>query len=393
MSRYLPYSPEQAELLPASVRDVLGGDHLCFFVHSVVERLDLSRFHQSYGEQGGQLYHPSLMLKVWLYAYALGVTSSRRLEQRIVEDLAFRYLGGGARPDYWALNDFRRRHRLAINDCFTQVLELAGRMGMRQLGTVAVDATRIKASASPDKMVMIKRQQRAKLRRKVRSWQQACEADDNNEGAGTPLGVSAETLAAAPMPAQLEPLDKPEKRSRTDADARFLRARRGFVLGYSAQIAVSDDHLIVAQRVIQKGNDNASLVPMVDLVQSTCGKLPPRVVADSGFYTNQNVDMLEQRGVEAYVPDSFLARELNLGQPAAEPPHPHPRLSLMRHRMRSPQGRQMYARRKGLVEPVFGIIKEQRGMKSFRMRGLEKVGIEMTLAATAHNLTRMYRSC
>jgi transposase len=86
MSRYLPYCPDQAELLPPSVRDVLGSDHLCFFVHRVVERLDLSRFHASYGAEGGQLYHPTMMLKVWLYAYALGVTSSRRLEQRIRED-------------------------------------------------------------------------------------------------------------------------------------------------------------------------------------------------------------------------------------------------------------------------------------------------------------------
>jgi hypothetical protein len=170
------------------------------------------------------------MLKVWLYAYALGVTSSRRLEQRIREDLAFRYLAGGAGPDYWALNAFRRRHPVAINDGFTQVLhpsdkdlslgtpvlELARQMGMRQLGTVAVDATRIKASASPDKIVLEKREQRARLRLKVRHWQKACDADDPNEGAGTQLGVAAETLAQTPMPARLEPLDKPGKRSTTD---------------------------------------------------------------------------------------------------------------------------------------------------------------------------------
>src|SRR5438105_10979474 len=146
MSRYLPYSPDQAELLPASVRDVLVVDHLCFFVHGVVERLDLRRFHASYGDEGGQLYHPSLMLKVWLYAYALGVTSSRRLEQRIREDLAFRYLAGGAHPDYWALNAFRRRHGKGLNDLFTQVLELARASGLGRLGHVAIDSTGIAAN-------------------------------------------------------------------------------------------------------------------------------------------------------------------------------------------------------------------------------------------------------
>src|ERR1700738_1798405 len=106
MSRYFPYSPDQADLLPASVRDVLGSEHLCFFVHGVVERLDLRRFHEAYSFEGGGLYHPSLMLKVWFYAYALGLTSSRRLERRIVEDLAFRYLAAGANAEYGALNAF-----------------------------------------------------------------------------------------------------------------------------------------------------------------------------------------------------------------------------------------------------------------------------------------------
>lgn len=391
MSRYLAYCPDQAELLPASVQDVLGSEHLCFFVHGVVERLDLSRFHQAYGSEGGVLYHPSLMLKVWLYAYALGVTSSRRLERRIVEDLAFRYLAGGAEPDYWALNEFRRRHALAINDCFTQVLELARAMGMRQLGTVAIDGTKIKASASPDKIVMLKRQERSRVRRKVRRWQQAANADDNNEGAGVSLAVGPEAVAAAPMAPELEPLERPRKRSTTDLEARFMHTRRGYVLGYSAQIAVSDDHLIVAQRVIQKNVDNASLVPMVDLLIATCGQPPGRVVADSGFYSNQNLELLETRAIDAYVPDSNLARELNLGQPASDPIHQHPRLRQMRQKLRTPQGKQLYTRRKAIVEPVFGVLKEQRGMKSFRMRGLSKVNTEFTLASIAYNLTRLHK--
>lgn len=392
MSRYLPYCPDQAELLPASVRDVLGSDHLCFFVHAVVERLDLGRFHCRYGEEGGRLYHPSLMLKVWLYAYALGVTSSRRLERRIVEDLAFRYLAGGAHPDFWTLNQFRRCHGLAINDCFTQVLELARGMGMRQLGTVAIDGTKIKASASPDKIIMLKREERARMRRKVRRWQQAANADDNNEGAGTQLGVEAEAVATAPMAAELEPLERPRKRSTTDPDARFMPVRRGFVLGYSAQIAVSDDHLIVAQRVTQQPVDNASLVPMVELLTATCGQPPGRVVADSGFYSNQNIERLQACAVDAYVPDSNLARELNLGHAAAEPLHQHPRLRQMRNKLRTPQGRRLYTRRKAIVEPVFGILKEQRGMNQFRMRGLNKVSIEFTLSSMAYNITRLHRS-
>src|ERR1700749_3577753 len=157
MSRYRAYVPEQGYLLPPSVESVLGSDHLCFFVGRMVDHLDLSRLDQPYGPVGGLLYHPSLMLKVWLYGYALGVTSSRRLEQRVREDLAFRYLSGGSTPDFWALNAFRSRHGRALNDCFTQVVEQARKLGMGRLGTVAIDATWIKASASPDKVLKLER--------------------------------------------------------------------------------------------------------------------------------------------------------------------------------------------------------------------------------------------
>lgn len=130
MANFLEYHPEQAYLLPPSVRDVLGEDPLCFFVHRAVEKLDLQGFAAGYSDEGHPAYPPALLLKVWLYAYALGMTSSRRLEQRIREDLAFRYLAGGAQPDYGALNEFRKRHGRAMNDVFTQVLELARSLGM-----------------------------------------------------------------------------------------------------------------------------------------------------------------------------------------------------------------------------------------------------------------------
>lgn len=92
--KFLPYNPDQAYLVPPSVKDVLGEDHLCFFVHRVVEELDLSGFEADYVGEGRAGYAPGLLLKVWLYAYTLQVTSSRRLEQRVKEDLAFRYLAG-----------------------------------------------------------------------------------------------------------------------------------------------------------------------------------------------------------------------------------------------------------------------------------------------------------
>lgn len=122
MSRFRGYRPDQAYLLPASVRDELGSEHLCFFVRGVIERLDMSVFEQGYSAEGGLLYALQLMLGVWLYAYALGITSAWQVERKLVEDLAFRYLVAGERVDNWALSAFHRRHGRALNDAFTQVL-------------------------------------------------------------------------------------------------------------------------------------------------------------------------------------------------------------------------------------------------------------------------------
>jgi len=393
MSRFKLYSPDQAYLLPPSVRDELGSDHLCFFIREVIERLDMKVFEQSYSAEGGELYAPQLMLGVWLYAYALGITSARLVERRLVEDLAFRYLAGGARIDNWALSAFRRRHNRALNDAFTQVLEWAQSQGMVKLGRVAIDSTRIQANASRDRVdsEQALRDTRARLRRQVRAWQKAADHDDQEPG-GLEVAIGELNQALAEMPRRLERLKKSglKKLSRTDEDARFLRQRGDkFLLGYSAEIAVSDDHLIVAQRVTQNVTDNDSLQPMLDEVEQRCGAPPRQALADSGFFSIDNLNHMEQRDIDAYVPDSNMARALNLGTPcrtrACAPAHRR-----MRAKLRSPAGQAAYARRKAVVEPVFGVLKQQRGIRQFRTRGLNNVANEFTLATLAFNITRLH---
>jgi transposase len=392
MSRFYVYTPEQGYLLPPNVVDELGEDHLCFFVRRVVQQLDLSVFTQSYSHEGGMLYAPELMLGVWLYAYATGMTSARRLSQRLGEDLALRFLAGGTRVDNWALSAFRRRHALALNNAFTQILEMARSLGLGKLGRVAIDSTRIKANASPDRVdtEQTLRNERAKLRRNVRRWQQACDKDDT-EPAGLTVAIENAERKLAELPQRLERLRKSgkEKLSRTDADARFLRCRRGFELGYTGEIAMSEDHLIVAQRVTQESTDNASLSPMVEQVKLECGSPPEEVLADSGYFSIKNLQWLEQQKISACLPDSNMARSLNLGKRCKGRARAaaHKR---MRQKLRSSSGRQTYAQRKTLVEPGFGVFKEQRGMRQFRTRGKEKVANEFTLASMAYNLTRMY---
>ncbi len=396
MSRFRVYSPDQAYLLPPSVRDELGEKHLCFFVREVIGHLDMSVFEQSYSPEGGELYAPELMLGVWLYAYALGVTSARQVERRLVEDLAFRYLAAGERVDNWALSAFRRRHGRALNDAFTQVLEWARSQGMVKLGRVAIDSTRIAANASRGRIdtEQALRDTRAHLRRKVRAWQQAADrvADkDDAEPGGLEVAIGELNKALEELPRRLERLKKSglKKLSRTDEDARFLRQRGGFALGCTGEIAVSDDHLIVAQRVTQNAADNASLEPMVDQVEQRCGAPPGAALADSGFFSIDNLNRMEQRDIDAYVPDSNLACALNLGTRCRVKARAaaHRR---MRAKLRSPAGEATYARRKAVVEPVFGVLKQQRGMRQFRTRGLENVNQEFTLATLAFNITRLH---
>jgi transposase len=401
VSRYLPYNPDQDLLLPPSVREELGENHLAVFLHEVVERLDLREFAAEASEAGRPGYPPQLLLKVWLYAYALGVTSSRRLEQRIREDLGFRYLAAGWKPDHWTLNRFRQRHPKKLNDVFTQVVEAARRLGMGQLGKVAIDSTRVAANASADRSQSREglRRERARLRQRIRRWQQQCSREDGEPSGGSTPVVAEWQQRLEQIPRQMEQLRKSgqKRSSSTDPESRYLRRRGGFCLGYTAEVAVSDDHVIVAQRVHQAANDAGSLVPMSEAVTGQCGKAPETVLADSGYYATPAIAEMEARGIGVYVPDALTAVEL-AGGPAVAPMNArqrrrHPGLQELRERFRQPAVRVWYARRKALVEPVLGVLKQQRGMRQFRCRGLIAVSTEWALATAAYNLTRMFAHC
>lgn len=399
MTKFLPYSPEQAYLLPPSVKDVLSEDHLSFFIHKAVERLDLSDFAHGYGVEGRKAYAPAMMVKVWLYAFALGLTSTRRLEQRIREDIGFRYLAGGQEPDHWTLNDFMRRQRRALNDLFTQVLELARSAKMLRLGHVAIDSTKIAANASRDRIDSEKRlrNERARLRRRIRQWQQKVSQQSSQEQAGTRLGPQQmrrlqQRLQSIPQRLQRLRKSGEAKLSRTDPQARFLRKRGGFVLGYSAELAVNQDHLIVARRLTQNQHDAHSLLIMIQLVQNNCQQRPPQVSADAGFFKAKALEKLAQQGIDTYVPDSNLARELNgLGRAGGigRMKVSDPTIARMRRKLRSGTGRAIYRQRKTLIEPVNGTLKEHRCMHRLRRRGLAGGNQELNLACVAHNLLRL----
>jgi transposase len=393
MSRYRPYSPDQAYLLPPSVKDELGEGHLCFFIQELVSGLDLSRFREAYGSEGGLLYAPEMMLGLWLYSYATGLTSARELERRTLEHLPLRYLAGGLHPDHWSLSAFRRRHPRALNDVFTQVLEYVRQQGLGKMGIVAIDSTPVKASNGKGRVDTVEslRQRRAGIRRHIRRWQQQCDAEQHAvvEGlAGEQIARLREQLQQ--IPRRLQALKKSGLKHlpQTDPECRVLHKRGKSVIGYTADIAVSEDQFILAQRVTQASTDNGSLQPMVEAVQNECGAAPEKVVADSGLYSKDNLEAMEKQQIDAYIPDSNLAAALNKGvrvkgrvKAAAA--------KRMRSKLRAAAGKKIYAQRKAIVEGVFGVMKTERDMHRFRLRGLEKAGIEWTLSSIAFNLTRL----
>jgi len=201
--------------------------------------------------------------------------------------------------------------------------------------------------------------------------------------------------ALAEQPVPVLPKKGRQQVSLTDPESRFLRTAQGWELGYTADLAVSDDHLIVAARVTQNATDNASLVPMVEAVERQCGARAEKVTADSGFFSGQALRTMKQQAIDLYVPDNNLKHEMQTGKRAQgigksrirDPEHRR-----MRAKLRTQAGRNIYRRRQAVVEPVFGILKEQRGMRKFRRRGLAAVTTEWMLAAIAYNLTRMVRS-
>jgi hypothetical protein len=269
---------------------------------------------------------------------------------------------------------------------------------MVRMGHVAIDSTRLLANAASEGVDSEKRLQKLRERweRDIERWQKRCDEEDHKESMATEVSreqrdrILGELEKLRRREERLQESGK-EKLSPTDPEARFMKDRGKFVLGYTATAAVSENHVIVGIQVTQAPNDNGLLVPMVQEVERQTGQRPDKVSADAGFFSLGNLEEMERRGIDAYVPDSNLARELNRGQLCGqESQSSQARHGHMRQKLRSPAGRAVYGKRKGMIEPVFGVLKEQRGMRRLRRRGHTAAVTEFTLAAIAYNLTRMH---
>ena len=442
------YDPGQSFLMPPSLDDWLPQDHTARFIADVVdELLDLTAVYDSYVEaSGAPPYDPTMMLKLLLYAYSTGVTSSREMERRCHIDVAFRWLAANTAPDYRSIARFRRRHLAALDDLFIQVLVLCSEAGLVKLGRVALDGTKLRASASRRKAMSYGRlgprieQLQAEVaailadaeatdlaedaefgedkrgdevppelaRResrlvKLRAAKEAIEAEAAQKAAAKAADKATEdgaddtgiAEAAATAAAGATPADRAQ-RNFTDPESRMMKTNDGFHYAYNAQ-AVVDEHsqVVIAAKVTDQAGDVQQLAPMIDaaidsLTDAGIDDTPTMVLADAGYCSQDNLETVAATEIDVLVATGRIRRNERVPDaPRGRIPKDATQRERMARRLRTKPGRADYARRKAIVEPVFGQMKVRQHAGHLRLRGLGGAQGEWTLHAICHNLRKL----
>jgi len=422
------YLPEQNLLLPASLREWLPDDHLAYFVSDVVDQLDLSAIERVYEDEdrGQPPYHPRMMTKILLYGYCVGVFSSRRIQKRLVEDVAFRVLAAGNQPDFRTIADFRKLHLKALEELFQQMLRLTLETGMMKLGRVALDGSKVKGNASKHKAMSYGRMKETekRLREEIRKLLKQAEAADQEEDSRygrdrrgdelpeelqrreTRIARIREAKRALEERAREQAKSKgkdpeeaqPTKKAQynfTDPESRMLKGSDGFVQGYNTQIAVEPVfQLIVGQRVTQAANDKQQMVPLVEAIEKQSGQKPEAVLADNGYCSDEHLKYLARKRMEGFVATG-KQKHSQRREPCKRGPLPRAasRVERMERKLETKVGAAVYATRKFIVEPVFGQIKQARGFRQFLLRGIEKIRGEWALICMTHNMLKFHKIC
>jgi transposase len=452
---YLPYDIDQRLLLPPDMRAWLPEGHLALFVLDVVFELDLTAFyrvHEQKDSRGRAGHHPAMMVALLVYAYCVGKPSSRRIERATYEDVAFRVLAGDQHPDHDCIAAFRKEHLEALAGLFLQVLQLCQKAGLVKLGHIAIDGTKVKANASKHKAMSYERmgetekklqgevdrllaeaarvdaaedaehgqgkrgdalpkelKRREDRLRKIREAKAALEREAKEKAEARAAEVrealaererkEAETgkkvggvAPKMPDPEQATPEPKAQ-RNFTDPESRILPdgANKGaFLQGYNAQIAVDDAaQVIVGQFLTQTANDVQQLVPMAEVIVANVGRLADTTSADAGFFSAEAVGHPALAQTNLLVPPD---RQKHRGEAALPPLDDNATpAQRMRHKLADPAARDLYKMRKAIVEPVFGQIKEVRGLRRLLLRGLNAARGEFSFIAMTHNLLKLFR--
>ncbi len=445
--RFIQCDRDTLYLMPPSVQDWLPENHLARFVVDIVSQLDLWPLVSAYAGRGSDAYPPGTLLALLFYGYATGVFSSRKLEAATYDSVAFRFITANTHPDHDTIATFRKRFLEQLKPLFAQILLIAHTMGVCKLGKVSLDGTKVKANASKHKALSwdhackLEKQIHAEVEALLRQAEEADEAD-LPDGMSIPdeLARSEErldTIAKAKAeiqrraseryakekeaydqkmaerkvkeqengkktrgrePKPPEPgTKKTDQVNLTDEDSRIMpTSGGGFEQTYNAQAGVDMDSMfIVENHVTQQPNDKQELKPALQNLAALPEKLGKvdALAADTGYFSEGNVNSCEQAHIVPYI----AAERDKHNQPLKErfsQPQPLPGnadpVTTMRHRLKTLEGKKLYAKRKSTVETVFGIIKAVIGFRQFLLRGLESVSGEWDLVCIAYNLKRLH---
>src|SRR6266849_1486310 len=407
---FQPYEPEQSLLFPPSPRDWLPEGHLAYFVMDVVRELDLADIKGHYEKElrGYPPYHPQMMTALLLYGYCSGVASSRKIERKTYEDVAFRVIAAGHHPDHTAISEFRRIHLEALSGLFVQVLQLCRKAGLVKLGHVALEKRKVKAlleaakneDAYEDQKYGVSRRgdelpeelQRAKSRlAKIRAAKRALE-EEAAQGPDDGEGGSGTSLPNHRVPATKEGKPTPKaQRNFTDAESRIQKSGDGFVQGYNAQVAVDEEaQIIVAQALTNQPPDVEHLVPMLERVRENCGAMPLTTKADAGYSSEVTVLAAQAMGTDPHIATGRRKHDEPAPKVRGRMPSSLTIKERMARKLRTLKGRAIYAKRKWVAEPVFGQIKAARGLRQLLLRGLDKARAEWAMISLTHNLLKLH---
>lgn len=446
-SRFISTDRNQQYMFPPTIDDWLPESHLARFVVDIVGQLDLQALTESYKNCGSKAYHPEILLCLLFYGYATGVYSSRKIEQATYDSVAFRFISANTHPDHDTIAGFRKRFLQELKPLFVQILQLCHEMGLLKLGKVSLDGTKIKANASKhhalswDYACRLEEQLQSEVDELMSLAEQA-DADTIPDGMNIPdeLSRRRDRLAAIaeakkkleqraeerytqekkeyeqklqerqlkekksgkkpggrePRPPEPGPREK-DQINLTDEESRIMPSSdKGFEQSYNAQASVDvDTMLIIGSHVSQSSNDKHE----IEMALSDLKGLPDGLgevtllLADAGYFSADNVKYCVKAEVEPLI---SLGREKH-NQPLRNRftiPEPLPTdtdvVSRMKHTLKTPKGRELYAKRKSTIEPVFGIIKQVMGFRQFLLRGLDSVAGEWDIVSIAWNIKRMF---
>jgi len=440
--QFRPWNPDQSCLFPSSPRDWLPENHLVYFLLDVIPQMNLQPILQPYlaEERGQPPYHPTMLVTLLLYGYATGTFSSRRLMARSETDVAFRVIVGDDIPDFRTISDFRKRHLTALEGLFVDVLKLCAKAGLVKVGLIALDGSKVKANASRHKAMsyeyMLKEEKR--LKQEIKTLLAQAEATDqaedntfgrNRRGEELPEELArrhsrldrireakaaleaeareqarqeaAERQHQGKPPSDQDPEQaKPKLKAQynfTDPESRIMKvSNKGWDQCINAQVVVNEHQIIVAADVTDETNDKKQVRPMVEQLQQNLTAVGvvekvKEMVADSGFYSEANVMYLEGEGIDPYIATERLKHHEQVGACRGRCPQGLTAQQRMARKLRTQRGRERYARRKGMVEPVFGQIKHGRGFRQHLLRGQQKMRSEWRLVSLTHNLLKLWR--